>query len=252
MRRFLIPMLLGLLSAGALAQTDHDNLDEGRPLRFEDAEPVAFRSMAFEFGLEANFRRRGGTFFSMPVDFVYGVGLNQQLELGLDAAFGGGSGFEFEVAEISFLHAFRREIRNSPAFALKGEVAFPIGDGSEDPRYRLRAIWSKVARQYDRLHLNLDASFAPGAEAGVREVRMGAVLGYTSPIGYFRHFDTTGLAELGIEQGELRGDRTAIFAGLGVRRQLTPRAVLDLGLQADLARARDRATRLVVGYSTSF
>lgn len=255
MRKVVVLALVALTTA-ALAQTDHDNVDRGRPLRFEDAEPVAFRSMAYEFGIEANFMRRGSTFFTMPLDFVYGIGLNQQLEVGIGTAFGNrpgdDDGFAVTEAEISLLHAFRREIRNSPAFAIKGEVAFPLEGEDQDPHFQFRAIWTKTARQYDRFHLNLDAFFSPGAEGDEREFRLGAILGYTRPIGYFRHFDTTALAEIGFEQGELDGDTTSVFAGLGIRRQINPRSVLDLGLQFDLARERDRVTRLVAGYSTSF
>jgi hypothetical protein len=93
--------------------------------------------------------------------------------------------------------------------------------------------------------------FVPSAAAGDNKTRLGAVLGYTKPLGYPRHFDTTGLAELSLKQGERRGDPAVAGIGVGIRRQISPRSVLDVGLQSELT-GRDRVPlRFMVGYSTS-
>jgi hypothetical protein len=251
MNKLLLSALLILCGTVAFAQTDHDNLDAGRPLRFEDAEPLAYRGLALELGLGANFSG-DEEWFDLPIALVYGIALNQQLEVSISSLFGNVDNDGVDHIELAYMISFSREIRNSPAFAVKFGAEFPVVDDDDDPTYTARAIWTKTARQYDRLHLNLDVGFLPEAQSGEREVRFGAILGYTRPIGYFTHFDTTAVAELGFEQGELNGDRASVFGGLGIRRQINPRSVLDLGIEFDFERERNKTTRIVAGYSVSF
>lgn len=244
------------LSAIAAAQTDHDNIDAGRPLSFEDAEPIARGAFAIEFGLRANFMRRNRLGFSTPVEFIYGGATDTQFEIGTALCFGDRTdssdrGIRLEAVDLGILHSFRREIRNAPAMAVKFEADLPT-EGGDKASYRLRGILSKAARQYDRLHLNADIDFIPDAASGDNRTRLGVVLGYTNPIGYPTHFDTTALAELSIRQSESSGDPVTTLVGIGVRRQVTPRSVLDFGLQSELS-GRDRVPlRLIAGYSTSF
>jgi hypothetical protein len=238
------------LSGLAAAQTDHDNVDAGRPLNFEDAEPIPYGGLAWEFGFMANLRRTRRTGFAGTVELIWGGALDTQFEIGSRAAFGNRA-LTLSGIDLGVLHSLRREIRSSPALAVKLEADIPTESG-ESAVYRLRGIASKVARQYDRLHLNVDFEFVPSAEGGERKARLGAVLGYTAPIGYSTHFDTTALAELSAHQGEAQGDPTITGLGFGVRRQVTPRSVLDLGVRTELT-GRDRVPlRLIAGYSTSF
>ncbi|RYG45367.1 hypothetical protein EON79_12825 [bacterium] len=206
-------------AAAAFAQTDHDNLDAGRPLRFEDAEPVAFRTLALEYGLGLGFSRRRSVGVNGDFELIYGSNLNGQLEIGFE--------------ELAYLYSFRQEIGNVPAMALKAEARFAGGA-------RLRAIATKTVGRYDRLHANLDLDFSDG------RAQLGGVLGYSHPLGYPREFNTTGLAEIAFVPGA-----RSVSLGLGVRRQISPRAVLDFGVQSDLS-AHATPLRLVAGYSTSF
>ncbi|RYG32841.1 hypothetical protein EON81_19685 [bacterium] len=210
---------LGLLATSALAQTDHDNLDANRPLRFEDAEPLAFRTLALEYGLRLGFPRRRELGLNGDFELIYGSNLNGQLEIGIE--------------DIAYLYSFRQEIGNTPALALKAEASFDNG-------YRLRGIATKTVGRYDRLHLNVDVDIQDG------RARLGGVLGYSHPLGYPREFNTTGLAEIAFIPGS-----RMVSVGLGVRRQISPRAVLDFGLQSDLD-SRGTPLRLIAGYSTSF
>jgi hypothetical protein len=113
---------------------------------------------------------------------------------------------------------------------------------------------SKTARQYDRLHLNLDAHFAPNA--GWRaHVPRGRRAGLQPAAGYPTRFDRTGLAEVAIQQSQEKGAEPVVTLGLGLRQQTTPTSVFDLGLQADVSGARGAArehVRLIAGYSTAF
>jgi hypothetical protein len=242
--------LLGLTALG-FAQTDHDNLDKGRPLSFEDAEPIPLGGLAFEFGLTANFLRRNHTRLGMPLGIVYGGAPDTQFELGTGLAWGRGDSFRADHLELGVLHSFRRETRTGPALALRAEAEIPTERG-EEAQYRLRGIMTRGVRQYDRVHLNLDVDFIPTAGAGANKARLGGIVGYTTPVGYPTHFDTTALGEISLRQGERRGDPTIWGAGIGIRRQMTPRSVLDVGIQTELT-GRDRVPlRFIAGYSTSF
>lgn len=240
-------VLLALLPGVAVAQTDHDNIDAGRPLRFEDAEPISFRSLAFEYGFGLNAPRGRNLGLDGQIEFLYGINLNGQLEIGFSPLLGGRSGTSSTTAgvgdyDLAYLYSLRQESRRSPALALKAELSLP-GQTGGATNFRLRGIATRTVGAYDRVHFNVDADFSRGRG------RLGAILGYSRPLGYPTRFDTTGVAEIAY-----LGDRT-LSVGLGVRRQISPRAVLDLGIQSDLLPGRGvdgNVLRLVAGYSVSF
>lgn len=252
--------LLILVAASAFglaaAQTDHDNIDSERPLSFDDAEPIATGGLALEFGAATRFFRTRAIGFQLPIKFVWGPISDTQFEIGTTGLLGSrfetsGRNFELDVVEFAVLRSFRREIRNSPALALRVDVLAPARRG-QSAEYRLTGIASKTATQYDRLHLNVTLDYAARSDAGQNRTRIGAIIGYTRPIGYPRSFDTTGLAELVIGQSRERGGPTSIGIGLGVRRQMSPRSVLDFGVQSGLTGTDRVPLRLIAGYSTSF
>ncbi len=247
----------GALALGASAPaTDHDNIDAGRPLRFDDAETIAFRELAFEFGVGLTLPRRGDMGLDGQLEFLYGFALDTHVEVGLSPSlWGSGRGLSLGELDVAVMHSFSREIGNRPALALKAEVGFPTGSDEGGPVYRLRGIASKTARQYDRFHVNLDVEFAPDAEEGERSTRLGAILGYSRPLGYPTNFNSTMVAELGLRQGERTRDGAVFSLGLGLRRQISPRSVIDFGIQSEFASGRggsDTHLRLIAGYSTSF
>lgn len=253
--KVLVAALASLIGSLAVAQTDHDNIDRGRPLSFDDAEAVATGSRAIEFGLNIDFLRGRRLGFAAPFEFIWGAFPDTQVEIGTAALFGsrpgGKTGFDLEGIDLGILHSFRREVNNSPALALKAEALVPTNRG-ESEHFRLTGIMSKTARQYDRLHLNVDVEFIPRAPGGENKTRLGAVLGYTTPIGYPRHFDTTALAEVVVRQPQGIGGNLVTALGFGIRRQMNPTSVFDLGVQAELS-GRDKVPfRLIAGYSTSF
>lgn len=258
-KRVLGIALTAALAAVAAAQTDHDNIDARRPLRFEDAEPIAYRSRAFDYGFGLNFPRRRTVGLDGSIEYFSGIAPNSQLEVGISPLLGGrsdsrstaGAIGEFDVA---YFYSFRQELRNTPALAAKVEASFP-GVSGENPVYRLRGIASRTVNRYDRVHLNLDADFEPSGGSDVTKARLGAILGYTHPLGYPREFNTTGLAELAIVPGTRSGEGYGLSLGAGLRRQISPRAVLDFGVQSDVVPGRNTTPnyfRLVAGYSVSF
>ncbi len=257
--RILAPLAV-LLAAGPAAAVDHNNVDAHRPLSFDDADPIAYRERALEFGLNLGWPRRRPLGLGLDAEFIYGFRMNSHLSVGFEPSFGGRAGEEntapdFGDASLGLFHNFNRQHGNTPAFSLRGDVFFPTGRDSKGVGGRLRGIMSKQAGQYGNFHLNLDLNANPGAARDERQFVPAMVLGYTRPIGYPTRFDTTGLAELTVRAGEERGTGAVLGIGLGIRKQVGVRSVFDLGVQSDIAgwngAARDRI-RLVAGYSYGF
>jgi hypothetical protein len=257
--RFLALLTL-LLAAGPAAAVDHNNLDAHRPLSFDDAESIAFREQSLEFGMGLGWPRRRPLGLGLDAEYLYGFALNSHFSLGFEPSVGGRAGEEstaFDVGNVSLglFHNFNREYGNTPAFSLRGDIFAPTGRDARGVGFRLRGIASKQAGQYGRVHLNLDLNANPGAARGQREFHPGAVVGYSHPLGYPTRFTTTGLAELSVRAGEERGTGPVLGIGVGIRKQVGLRSVLDLGIQSDVAgwggAPRDHL-RLIAGYSYGF
>jgi hypothetical protein len=256
----LLAPLAALIVAAPARAVDHNNIDENHPLSFDDAESMALHERAMDLGLRLGVPRHRAAGLGAELEFLYGFALNSHLRVGINPSIGGrahSNDTSFDIGDVSVgaFHSFNREHDNAPAFALRGDVLLPTGRGSHGTELRLRGIMSKTARQYDRIHLNLDLGFAPNPDAGEREFRPGMVLGYTRPLGYPRGFTRTGLAELAVQSGAERGTGPVVSLGVGLRQQMTVRSVFDLGLQSDIASFRGAAPdriRLIAGYSTGY
>ncbi len=257
MKRSIAVLTLGVLAAGsAFAQSDHNNIDAGRPLRFDDASSIAFRERAFEFGLNLDTFRRRAANYGFKTEFKYGFAKNQDVGISFDPVYDGADRrFDAGNVEIAYFNALRREINDSPALAYRIEVGLPTGRDSQGVEAKFRAIATKSLRQYDKLHLNLDVIGSTSPKPGERRVTFGAILGYTNPLGYPKRFDTTLAAEFGVQQGRIDGQGYVGTAGVGIRRQLSPRTVLDIGIQSDVLATRGALQspfRLSIGYSVGF
>lgn len=249
-----------LLGAGPAAAVDHNNIDAGRPLSFDDADAIAFREQALEFGLNFGWPRRRPLGLGVSAEYLYGFAPNTHLSVGIQPSFGGradsgDTDFDFGNTSLSLFHNFNREFGNTPAFSLRGDAFLPTGRDSRGVGFRLRGIASKQAGQYGRVHLNVDLNAEPSPGRDERQFHPGVTVGYTRPIGYPTRFTTTGLAELFVQAGPERGKGPVVGVGLGLRKQVGIRSVLDLGIQTDLAgfngAARDNV-RLIAGYSYGF
>jgi hypothetical protein len=248
---------LMLLCAAPAYAVDHNNVDAHRPLSFDDAESIAFREQSLEVGLEARWPRGRPLGLGLSAEYLYGFALNTHLSVGFEPAVGGRAGDRETRADLGdvslgLFHNFNREYGSTPALSVRGDVLLPTGRNSQGAAVRVRGIASKQAGRHGRVHLNLDLTAHPEGE---RELQPGIVLGYTHPLGYPRRFDTTALAELSVRSGEQRGKGPIVGIGLGIRRQVGVRSVVDLGIQAELAgvdgAVRDRL-RLIAGYSYGF
>lgn len=257
MKRLVGLMTFGLvLISSAFAQSDHNNVDAGRPLLFDDANSIAFRERAMEFGLSLDTFRRRAANYGFKTEFKYGFAKNQDIGISFDPVYDGADRrFDAGNVELAYFNALRREINDSPALAYRVEFGLPIGRGSRGVEAKFRVIATKALQQYDKLHLNLDVIGSTSPKSGERRVAFGAILGYTNPLGYPKRFDTTLAAEFGVQQSRIDGQGYVGTAGVGIRRQLSPRTVLDIGIQSDVFATRGAAQspfRLSLGYSVGF
>jgi hypothetical protein len=239
---------------------DHNNIDADRPLRFDDAESIAYREQSLEMGLALQSPQRGALGLGVELEYLYGFALNSQLQVGLHPSVGGRTDsrdtrFDVEDVSLGAFHSFNREHDHTPALALRGDLFLPTGRGARGVAFRLRGIMSRSIRQYDRLHLNLDLNVASSPRKEERQLNPALIVGYSAPLGYPRVFTRTGLAELAVQSGPERGTGPLITAGVGLRQQVSVRSVVDVGLESDIAgfrrASRDRI-RLTAGYSTGF
>ena len=243
--------LLLFIAAPALA-VDHDNVDAGRPLDFDDAETLAYRERAVEFG-GAVFGQRGGDVAAAgSAEFLSGFARNWQLNLGVDPQFN--RRFDAGDIEIGVQHNFNRETQSSPAFGLRADFNLPTGRQARGIDGRLRAIASRKFGRYGRLHLNADLGFNRQARPNEREFLPGAILGYSVPLGFPTRFDRTLLGQIGYRAAPNKGGNGIINIGIGLRQQVSPRSVFDIGIKSDIAGsgAGRENFRAIAGYSTAF
>ena len=151
-------------------------------------------------------------------------------------------------------HNFNRETVSSPAFGFRAELNLPTGRQARGLDGRLRGIASRKFGRYGRLHLNADLGFNGSARPNERELLPGAILGYSVPLGFPTRFNRTLLAQIGYRAAPEKGDDCLINIGIGLRQQVSPRSVFDIGIKSDIAGSGEGREnfRLVAGYSTAF
>jgi len=234
---------------------DHNNLDEGRPLRLDDAYPIAYGELSAEAGTRFDLNRREPDRFSFPLELLYGAYWNLQLGLGSALATHPRSIDEPEKSgdlHASGLYNFNQETLRLPAFATKLSVNFPTGIRSQGVDTRLLGI---VTRSFGpaRAHVNVGYEFIGGAYGGERNGRYEIVLGAQYPLGYPRHFDTTILADVFTEQSVQSGQSNPTGLEVGVRRQIAPLTVIDAGVGSELGGPAERTSFFAtVGISIGF
>lgn len=249
--------LIGLAFVGSALATasDHNNVDKERPLRFDDAYSIAYRSYEFQNGLRLDTFNRARPVYNFRSELQYGFAKNKDFSIGIEPFISSDSGKLIgNVAELSYFEGVSREIGNGPAFGYRIDAGLPISGGT-GIEFRVRGILTKTLNHYDKLHLNIDHYHSTSAVPGERQMRMGVILGYSNPIGYPKSFNQTFLAELGFEEGVAHGSDISSWVGFGLRKQVSATAVLDFGMQVDLHRTAIEMrspARLTLGYSFSF
>lgn len=260
MRQFsvFVPFFFCLGVVFPASAVDHNNIDAGHPLSFDDAESIAFEEQAFEFSAKTVFpdgQPVGGEF---TLEYLNGFALNTHFSIELDSSVGGrvnsdSTQFELDSVSMTLFHNFNREYNNVPALALRSDVAIPTGEDANGLDFRLRGIASKTLEQYHRFSLNLDLEGTTASETDERSLIPGVILGYATPIGYPRQFDKTFLAEVGVRLSEKIDNGAIILTGMGLRQQVGYQRVLDFGIEGDISTdGRESRLRLILGYSGNF
>jgi len=257
MRNVLIVPVLLLMAAGPSSTwaIDHKNLDEGRPLRLEDAYPIAAGEWAVEVGAGATFPRRGANRGLFPMEILYGAWPNLQLGIGTTLSTDPHEIDEQQKSgdlELSALYNFNQETLSLPALGVRLELNLPTGVDSSGVDVALKAIATK---SFDRLavHFNAAYEFLTGTTEDERDGRYQFVLGASYPVGAPRYTRTTLVGDVFTEQSPRRGDSNIVGAELGVRHQLTPRTVIDAGVGTEFAGPADRsAFSFTTGLSVGF
>ena len=254
-----LPALPAVVAALALlagpsqlaGQIDYRNLDDDRPTVIEDAYPV--ERYAFEILLPYRFEREpgGGVVHAAIPELAGGLLPNFQLGLKVPIAVersGGVTTRGLSGLRVFALYNFNTESRVLPAVSLRFDLALPAGPlGGDVTRAAVKAI---TTRSWGRNRIHLNAAYSVG-RAGVAAAAeplsrwwAGAAVDRT----LFRH-STLVVGEVYAAQAE-RGSRAEVVASVGVRRQVTPTTVLDLGIARGLRDGPSAA--FTVGLSHAF
>lgn len=164
---------------------DHKNLDEGRPLRVEDAYPIAHDELAIEAGAGLTLQRRGADRGLFPVELLYGPLPN--LQVGIGTAL---STDPHDIEDrprsgdlrLSALYNFNQETLTLPAFALKVGVDEPTGVDAHGFGVEAKGIVTKSVERLS-LHLNAGYEFITSSREDERDGRYKLAIGASYPVG---------------------------------------------------------------------
>jgi hypothetical protein len=245
---------LSSLSGLAFGQADYRNLDPGRPIAIEDAQPLEFRAFEFQIGLPRYADlREGGDELSVEPELKFGFAKDWQVGISAEnrTVRNGESRNSFSDTQIHLFYNLNQETEAIPAIALRPELAIGTGAfGSDHPHAGLKAILSKTIGM-NRIHLNGSYTVGPTEEEGrggelVNRSLYGIAYERTFPIIF-----AVLLADLYAVR-PIDGGPTEVIADLGGRLQLTPTWVLDAGLFRALRKEGEARYGFTVGLSTVF
>lgn len=160
-------IFLASLSAPAFGQADYRNLDPGRPITIEDAQPIEFRAFEFSFGSRYG-RHQEGYELSFEPELKWGFAKNWQVGVsGERAVLDDGQRTDVLAGtEFHFLYNLNQEDFDLPAIAFRPELTFGAGDlGTDHPHGALKVIVSKTFG-FNRVHLNGSYTIGPTEISG--------------------------------------------------------------------------------------
>ena len=250
-----VALAAALTGRRAAAQIDYRNLDEGRPVHTEDA--YAVERYAFELVLPYSYEDELGPGWSHLVapELAYGVLLNMHVGVklplaALDDGPSGSTEWGFAGPRLFALYNFNTETPASPAFALRTDLALPVGGLAGD---NVRgAVTGIVTRSWGRTRAHLNAAAAVGGSGGAPAVH--GISDWSVSLAVDRTFLRKSLlviGELGARQ-DMGEAPTAVTAGMGARMQLTPTIVIDAGAERRLSARAGPDFGLTLGLSHTF
>ena len=245
MRKEIVVAVLGIMTAaaGVAEAVDHKNLDEGRPVRIEDAYPIAQHEISVETGAGFALIKRGPNRGVFPIEVLYGALPNLQVGLG-SVLFTDPHDIEDRPKSgdlgASALYNFNQETLTLPAFAAKLRVTAPTGVDGHGWGIEVKGI---VTKSIDRLsfHFNGGYEFLTGSTRTERDGRYELALGASYPIGAPKFTRATLVADVFADQPVTRGESTIVGTEVGLRYQLTPSIVWDVGVGTEFAGPASRS-----------
>lgn len=252
-------LVAGPLSGSSVAaQIDYRNLDEGRPVGTEDAYPV--ERYAFELVLPYEFENPTGPGrgHSFAPELSYGIVPNAMIGVQLPFAVVDESPdlearWGLAGPELFALYNFNTESRSLPAFALRADASFPVGNlAGDDVRGALTAI---ATRSWGRTRVHLNAAVGIGSgmtdpgESGVHGIPAWSASAAIDRTLLRRSVLLIGEIAVMEGTGEVA---TEAGAALGARMQLTPTFVLDAGIRRRLTTSAGADLGFTVGLSHAF
>ncbi len=225
----LFAILMGWVFVNPLSvrAADHRNLEENHPTRIEDAYPIAYRS--FELQSRGGYERNGE--FGKDIGFAelelkWGAFKNAHLVFGLPLQFGE----EVEPDQngnviLEGLYNFNVETQLLPAMTLKSEISIPGGSDSNGLGFELMGIATKGWGK-NRFHLNVGYDRNSGAAQNERTHLYRFGVAFDRPI----DLDHLFVSDFFIDQSALKGDDPIYSFLVGIRKQVNPWSVLNLGV----------------------
>ncbi len=243
---------LVLSAASAAAQIDYRNLDDGRPVHTEDAYPI--ERYAFELLAPVRFEALPGGLDNTIVapEVEYGAFMNGQVGLSLPFArvhAPGASDFGLAGLRLHAFYNFNTEGRSLPAFAVRTDLALPVGALAGDAaRLTVKGI---ATRSWGLTRAHLNAAWSFGSENGLAQAEAAPRWSGSLAVDRTLFRQSVLLVVEGLAEQEVRGGPTIATLAAGARWQWTPTDVLDLGLSRRLT-SSGPDFEITVGLSHAF
>jgi hypothetical protein len=257
MRAGIAALAFGILTTtvGVAAAIDHKNLDERRPVRLEDAYPIAHNECSIETGAGFALPQRGPNRGFFPIELLYGALPNLQLSVGstlitdphdIDDRPKSGD------LRASALYNINQETLALPAFAARLSLTAPTGIDGHGYGIALKGIVTKSIHRL-AFHFNGGYEFLTGSSRTERDGRYELALGASYPLGAPTFTRATLVADVFAEQPVTRRESTVVGTEVGLRYQLTPSIVWDVGLGTEFAGPASRSSFFATtGFSVGF
>ncbi len=231
---------LGATACPARAQADYRNLDPGRPIAVEDAQPIEYRAVESQWGVPRFSRQRSGQWLAaLELEFKWGIYKNLQVGTSGEYVAARAAGKTLLAAsdrQFHLLYNFNQETGRMPAIAVRPELTVRTGGlGSGHEHGALKWIVTKTVG-LNRLHLNGSYTVGPTAAPGkggelVNRFFYGGAYERTLPLKF-----VVLLADV-YARKPIDGSRTEAVIEFGTRVQLNPTWVLDAGVSTGRLRA---------------
>lgn len=247
--RLLVMSSLFLFQLTSIAYPDHMNLDEGLPVRLEDAYPLAYRDREIQVFFQYVEQEKQRYRMNLTPILEAGFPINTQLEIDVPLIFGKTDKTGSADIRTSLFYNFNMEGVYFPAIALEAAIAIPTGKNSEgvDPGFTLILTKTLGSGKLNRIHLNGEYSLNVDPRDNERRHLYTLVAGYSQRItpnsiiifDVYREREREENAEANVIEA---GTRTqldpltvlSIGGGIGIRQE-SPRFKVTIGLQRSLS-----------------